>query len=120
MIEAGQDFLTVKEVVNEDDGKPDLLVTMDYDKVVTVGKPAVGKLLEKLQIYKATGNAVEGKKMYAHYSAVDNSNENMPWLKWRKIVLDRKKPRKMYVQANTEITGKYQNIIISGNYPPPT
>ena len=54
MIEAGQDFLTVKEVVNEDDGKPDLLVTMDYDKVVTVGKLAVGKLLEKLQIYKAS------------------------------------------------------------------
>ena len=72
MIEAGQDFLTVKEVINEGDGKPDLLVTMDYAKVVSVGKPAVGKLLEKLQIYKATGNAVEGKKMYAHYRTYQN------------------------------------------------
>ena len=34
-----------------------------------------------------------------------HSNKDLPWLDWRKIVLERQKPRKMWVQANTEISG---------------
>ena len=104
MLEAGQGFLTVKQVTGED-GKPDLLVTMNKEKLMSVGRPAIGNLLEKLQIYKSTGNAEEARKMYMKYSAVDNSNKDLPWLDWRKIVLERQKPRKMWVQANTEISG---------------
>jgi len=104
MLEAGKDFLKVEETVGSD-GKPDLLVTMDRNKIASVGRPAVGQFLQKLQIYKSTGNIEEARKMYMGYSAVDNSNLDMPWAKWRNIVLARKKPRKMWVQANTEITG---------------
>merc|ERR1719445_2800976 len=44
MLEAGEDFLTVKDVTGED-GKPDLLIVMNRDKVNTVGQQAIAKFL---------------------------------------------------------------------------
>ncbi len=49
LLEAGQGFVSVKEVQGED-GKPDLLLTMDQTKVKTVGKDAIGEFLKKLQV----------------------------------------------------------------------
>ena len=49
LMEAGEGFVTVKAITG-DDGKPDLLLTMDRNKVETVGKPAIGDFLQKLQI----------------------------------------------------------------------
>ena len=49
MLEAGQDFLTIKEVTGED-GKPDLLITMDRSKIMSVGQPAISQFLTKLQV----------------------------------------------------------------------
>ena len=49
MLEAGQDFLSIKEVTGED-GKPDLLITMDRSKIMTVGQPAISQFLTKLQV----------------------------------------------------------------------
>ena len=43
--------------------------------------------------------------MYMKYSAVDDSDKDHPWAEWRDIVVDRKQPRKMMVQANTVIRG---------------
>jgi len=98
LLEAGEGFLSVKQVEGED-GKPDLLLTMDRSKIDSVGKPAIGEFLKKLQVYKSTGDIEEASKMFMGYSAVDNTN--MPWAEWRDIVIDRKQPRKMMVQANT-------------------
>ena len=95
MLEAGGDFLTIKEVVGED-GKPDLLITMDREKVMTVGKPAIAAFLLKLQVYKSTGNICAAKDMYDKYSEV-----NEPWASRRHIVVDRKQPRTILVQGNT-------------------
>merc|ERR1712059_177779 len=53
MLEAGQDFLTVKDVTGEDGGT-DLLITMDREKVKSVGQPAIASFLQRLQVYKAT------------------------------------------------------------------
>ena len=88
-----------------DDGKPDLLLTMDRTKIQSVGKQAIGQFLQRLQVYKSTGDIEEAGKMYMAYSAVDNSNKETPWADWRSIVIDRKQPRKMMVQANTVIKG---------------
>ena len=41
--------MTVKEVVGED-GEPDLLLSMDRTKIKSVGKPALGAFLQKLQV----------------------------------------------------------------------
>jgi len=95
MLEAGGDFLTIKEVVGED-GKPDLLITMDREKIMTVGKPAIAAFLLKLQVYKSTGNICAAKDMYDKYSEVSE-----PWASRRQIVVDRKQPRTILVQGNT-------------------
>ncbi len=49
LLEAGQGFVSVKEIQDED-GKPDLLFSMDRAKVKTVGKDAIGEFLKKLQV----------------------------------------------------------------------
>lgn len=53
-----------------------------------------------LQIYKSTADFEQGKKMYNAYSGV-----NEEFLELRKVVLARKQPRRMLVQANTVLKG---------------
>jgi len=105
MLEAGEDFLTVKEVVGED-GKPDLLITMDREKVLTVGKPAIAAFLLKLQVYKSTGDICNAKKMYDRFSEVSE-----PWASRRQIVVDRKQPRVILVQGNTILSDEKLSLV---------
>jgi len=50
LLEAGEDFVTIKEVTNEEDGQSDLHLSMDRTKLMTVGKPAIERFLVKLQV----------------------------------------------------------------------
>ena len=105
MLEAGEDFLTVKEVTGED-GKPDLLISMDRDKINTVGQQAIAKFLLRLQVYKSTGDLAAAKEMYDKYSEVSE-----PWDSRRQIVVDRKQPRSILVQANTKLVNEKLELI---------
>ena len=49
ILEAGEDFVTIKETVGED-GEPNLSLTMDRKKLLTIGHPAIKKFLEKRQV----------------------------------------------------------------------
>ena len=103
LTEAGENFVKTQEVIGED-GKPDLLLSMDRSKLEVIGKPAIGEFLKKLQVYKSTGDVETASKMFEKYSKV-----NEQWLQWRDIVISRKQPRKMKVQANTIIKGDFYN-----------
>lgn len=96
-LEAGNDFVTITQTVGED-GKPDLLFKLDKLKIDSVGKPAVGAFLRKLQAYKSTGNFVEGSEYFNTIGAVNEEH-----IKWRKILIDRRQPRRLLVQHNTEL-----------------
>lgn len=96
--EAGDDLVKIEECICEEDGQPDLIISIDRSKINSVGRDAIAKFLMRLQLYKATADLENGQKMYGDYSAV---NEEM--LAWRKIVLARKQPRRIFVQCNTEI-----------------
>ncbi|XP_076354042.1 dipeptidyl peptidase 3 [Tachypleus tridentatus] len=101
LLEAGQKFVTLKQVEGSD-GQPDLLLSMDRSKITTVGYPAIGKFLQKLQVFKSTADVAKGKAMFERYSAV-TAERPYPFLKYRDVIMARKKPRKMFVQPNTFI-----------------
>jgi len=67
---------------------------------------AVGDYLQKIHVYKSTGDLENGSKLYNEMCRVDMDF----WgTKVRDAVLAQKQPRKVFVQANTtldEATGK--------------
>ena len=64
-----------------------------------------------MQVYKATGDIDSAQKMFDTYTGFDvegvnSTTASKPWLKWRDIVVARKRPRKFFIQANTVEKGK--------------
>ena len=84
----------------------DLTIKLDRNKILTHGRPAVERFLQKLHIYKSTADVAEGRKLYESMTRVDRGfwGEEV-----REQVLKKKTPRKVFVQDNTVIeegTGK--------------
>lgn len=109
MLEIGQDFVTI-EKTTEPEG---LIVRLDREKILSHGKPAVGKFLLKLQVYKATANFEEGKKMYDHYTSVSEK-----FLEYRELVLKLKKPRRIIVQPELILSSDGSNVEIRDDFSP--
>ena len=94
-LEAGDDFCVLHHTK---DDLSDLVIKLDRKKILTHGRPAVEKFLQKLHIFKATADLANGKKLYEDMTKV----EGELWReKVRGEVLRRKTPRKVFVQANT-------------------
>ncbi|KAI8808913.1 peptidase family M49-domain-containing protein [Cladochytrium replicatum] len=93
MLAAGQDFVKIERTADDD-----LRIHLDRTKIRSVGLPAVGEFLKKLQVYKSIADAETGTAMYNEITAVPHE-----LLALRDIVLARKQPRKVFVQANTLI-----------------
>ena len=75
----------------------DLVVRIDARQILTTGRKAISAYLQKLHIYKATADVEEGIKLYNRMTDVDEW-----WAeKVRPLVLKKKVPRKVFVQANT-------------------
>ncbi|KAJ5655589.1 Dipeptidyl-peptidase 3 [Penicillium longicatenatum] len=95
---AGDDF--VKLSFTKDD-LSDLEIRLDRSKILTHGRPAVEKYLQKLHVYKSTADVDAGKALYDEITSVDS------W--WgtqvREVVMKNKVPRKVFVQANTILEG---------------
>ncbi|RMZ83264.1 hypothetical protein DV738_g1276, partial [Chaetothyriales sp. CBS 135597] len=77
--------------------------------ILTHGRPAVEAYLQKLHVYKSTADFQAGKALYDDITSVG------PWWadKVRPLVLSKKQPRKVFVQANTrldETTGEVSLI----------
>ena len=49
LLEAGEGLVQLTSVTGSD-GKPDVLIKLDRDKIVSVGRPAIGNFLRKLQV----------------------------------------------------------------------
>lgn len=95
-LDAGKEFASLDY---ENDNLEDLTIRIERGQILTLGRKAVETYLQKLHILKATGNVVEGTKMYNDITHVDSFFAE----KVRPIVLSKKQPRKVFVQANTVI-----------------
>lgn len=75
-----------------------LKISLDREKIYTVGRDAISCFLTKLQVYKSTADYEKANALYDYYSTVDDQ-----FAEWRDIVLLNKQPRLILIQNNTEI-----------------
>ena len=98
-MDAGKGFCDLKST---QDDLSDLEIYIDRSKILSHGRPAVERYLQKLHVYKSTADVEAGKKLYDDITSVDEW-----WAeKVRPVVLSKKTPRKVFVQANTVLDEK--------------
>ncbi|KAK0645332.1 Dipeptidyl peptidase 3 [Lasiodiplodia hormozganensis] len=97
-LNAGKEFC---ELEYTKDDLSDLTIRLERSKILSLGRPAVEKYLQQLHIYKATADVENGTKMYNDITHVDDFFAD----KVRPVVLAKKQPRKVFVQANTVVEG---------------
>ncbi|KKY18485.1 putative dipeptidyl peptidase iii [Diplodia seriata] len=97
-LNAGKEFC---ELEYTKDDLSDLTIRLERGKILSHGRAAVEKYLQQLHIYKATADVEAGTKMYSDITHVDDFFAN----KVRPVVLAKKQPRKVFVQANTVVEG---------------
>jgi dipeptidyl-peptidase III len=95
-LDAGKEFASLDY---EKDDLSDLTVRIERSKITTIGRRAVEKYLQTLHILKATADVEAGTKMYNDITHVDDFFAE----KVRPVVLAKKLPRKVFVQANTVV-----------------
>ncbi|KIW95081.1 uncharacterized protein Z519_03664 [Cladophialophora bantiana CBS 173.52] len=96
-MDGGENFCELKSPNGDIRNPDDLEIHLDRGKILSHGRPAVEAYLQKLHIYKSTADFEAGKKLYDEVTNVDEW-----WAeKARPIVLKKKIPRKVFVQANT-------------------
>ena len=94
-LNAGGNFCTLDYADSEH--LSDLTLKLDKNKILSHGRPAVEAYLQKVHIYKATADVAAGRKLYEEMTHVDSWWET----KVRTVVLEKKTPRKVFVQGNT-------------------
>ncbi|XP_066575009.1 dipeptidyl peptidase 3 [Amia ocellicauda] len=109
LLEAGGGLVTLRHTTGAD-GRPDAIISLDRDKIRSVGQPAIEKFLRRLQVHKSTADVEGGRALYEGYSAVDDA-EPHHFLQLRDTVLLRKEARKMFVQANTRVKGEAVELL---------
>ncbi|KAJ9606867.1 hypothetical protein H2200_008877 [Cladophialophora chaetospira] len=101
-MDAGDKFCEIRAPTSGSTNSDDLEIYLDRSKILSHGRPAVEAYLQKLHIYKATADFDAGKKLYDSITDVDEW-----WAETaRPIVLKKKTPRKVFVQANTVLDDK--------------
>ena len=77
-----------------------LTVRVDRSRILSHGKPALGAMLLKLHMYRCTADVDACRSYYEDRSRVDGK-----YLEWREIVIAKKQPKWVFVQANTFLDG---------------
>ncbi|KAJ5709669.1 dipeptidyl peptidase III [Penicillium malachiteum] len=98
-------FANAKHLLQDGDGvmtvdhdpiKNTLFVRVDRSKIMSHGKPSIGKMLYSIHIWHSTADLNACRPFYEDLSIVDGQYEI-----WRKIVVANKEPKWKFVQPNT-------------------
>lgn len=73
-----------------------LTVHVDRSKILSHGKPALGKLLLRLHIYRCTADISACREYFEVLTKVEGI-----FAEWRRVVIEKKRPQQILVQANT-------------------
>ena len=73
-----------------------LRVRLDRSRILSDGKPALGRMLLRLHMYRSTADVTACRPYYEELSRVDGE-----FLEWRKAVVSQQQPKWIFVQANT-------------------
>lgn len=92
LLQAGEGLVQFEET---DD---DVVVVLDRSKILSVGHKAIGDFLHKLQIWKATADVTTATEYYKKLTSLSPAD-----LKRREKVMAKKRPRRVFVQAHTEV-----------------
>ncbi|KAK7408799.1 hypothetical protein QQX98_009043 [Neonectria punicea] len=86
--------------IAHDLAKSSLTVRVDHSKIISHGKPALGRYLCRLHIWRCTADVSSCKDFYEPRCAVEGQYEQ-----WRRIVFSEPNPRWKFVQPNTFVKG---------------
>lgn len=73
-----------------------LTVRVDRSRIVSDGKPALGKMLLNLHMFRCTADVKACREYYEDLSSVDGV-----YLQWREVVIAQSPPKWTFVHANT-------------------
>jgi dipeptidyl-peptidase-3 len=90
----------------------DVMLSLNRSKVHTVGMPALGEFLTRLQVYKSTADVDSARALFTEFCEVPDS-----LLALRRIVLVRKKPRPLLVQVTTSLDDSCEEGVRMKDYP---
>ena len=103
-LSAGSDFCVLD--YKDEDELSDLTIKLDRNKILSHGRPAVERVLQKLHVYKCSADVDAARAFYEEFTKVEGDFWGE---KVRGQVLRRKTPRKVFVQGNTvEEDGKVE------------
>jgi len=100
LLKAGEGLVNIRQTSDN------AFISIDRDKILTVGRKAIGDFLLKLQVFKSTGDVENGTKFYSELSEVSEE-----FVKLREIILARKKPRRVFVQPHTYIENNQVKLL---------
>lgn len=104
-LDAGDDFCLLHHTKSD---LSDLTISLDRSKILTHGRPAVEKVLQKLHVYKSCGDVRSARELYDEMTGVEGEF----WMEGvRGVVLEKKRPRKVFVQANT-VVGEGGGVVL--------
>ena len=76
----------------------DFVIRVDRSKIRTEGRRAIGDFLLHLQLYKSCADVAAGTRYFNQFTGVDDT-----FLEYRRLVMERKKPRAVFMQPNLEL-----------------
>lgn len=88
-------LISIQPTFNESNEMVDFTLYLNRDAIISEGRPAIGSFLKTLQIYKSTADVENGTRFFNQFVNVDEM-----FIQYRSIVLNKKKPRAVFMQPN--------------------